>query len=305
MKKNYLMLLLSGLALSAQVPNSSFEEVYGYGQEVAHWGQFYVVPVSMDPETGETVSDEITFGESTIAGFCTGTDNAHFGSHALFVRNAFNVTQNAVIPGKADLFNTDISDLPTGWNTGIPVAPGTEIAFFGFWYKFAPAGNDVAQATLELFDADGQSVGKSTIPIAETQTEFTYVYAPLDITANNPPAFMTIEFSMAQEGSVPTFGSTLTVDDVVVNTAMLADAQQHRQALVIYPTVTDDVLNISGDKTGNANAEVFDMTGKAVGSHVISMDGSASVNVSGLAKGMYVIRLSGNGFSQTQKFLKE
>jgi len=183
MKKIYFLLLFAAAGLHAQIPNSGFENALGYGGEnVADWGQPFSFPVWIDLETGESHAHEITFGDQLLGMFCSSVADAHSGEKAMLIRNAFNITTNAVIPGKVSLFNSEISETATGWNAGIPVGADTDIQFLPFWYKFAPAANDVAEATLELFNADSQSIGLAKISISEPAEVYTYASTPLVLT---------------------------------------------------------------------------------------------------------------------------
>lgn len=308
MKKIYTLLLLGILNMTqAQVPNSNFETGTGYGLEnVAAWGNFFIYTIAIDVETGENTQDEIIFGDSTLGSFCTSTLDAHTGERAMLIRNAFNVTQNQVIPGEANLFDTEISDTPTGWNFGVPVDSGAEIDQLSFWYKFAPLGNDVAEAKLTLF-ADGVGeVGSAKITITGTHDQYTYATVPVAFTSLEAPTFMTIAFTMAPQGSTPVFGSHLTVDDLKVNN-LLNVADFETDSLTIFPTMTQNTLNIQSASDDVFTMKIIDLQGKTVWQNHSALQKSVaeSIDVSQLASGVYILKAESNAKQVIKKFIKK
>jgi hypothetical protein len=306
MKKNYLLLLLVFAAAHAQVPNSNFEQGSGYGLEnVAAWGQPFLFPITLNTETGESTADEITFGGPTIGSFCTSVQDPHSGERAMLIRNAFNVTANKVIPGKASLFNTAISEVPSSWNLGIPVEPNADIQFLSFWYKFLPVGNDVAEAKLELFNVDGESIGVAKLQFSEPKYNYVSAVVPLVITLDDTPAFMTIDFSMAAEDSEPAFGSTLIIDDVAVNPTALQTAQFQSDSFSVWPTVANSEINVQKNgAAGNHNFKIINIEGKTISENRLELQSGipAKLDVSSLSSGFYILK-SDNGY--TAKFIKK
>lgn len=309
MKKIYTLLFI-GLATlaNAQVPNANFEQALGYGQlNVWAWGQSFVLPVSIDLETGESTSDSILFEEAALGGFCTSVTDAHSGERAMMIRNALNITQNVVIPGKADLFNTEISETPSGWNVGVPVEANAPIDQLSFWYKFAPVGNDVAEARLQVLNENNEPIGLAKILIAEAAETYTYASVPLTLDANGAPAFLTISFSMAAEGSEPAFGSSLTVDSLSVNNSALQTASFETDDFVIFPTVVDHQINLRADQDGHYHIHIINTQGRIVAQYDQSLQHGqvSAIDVSQLAGGLYFVKALGNNATTTTKFIKK
>jgi hypothetical protein len=306
MRQIYALLLLACGSAWAQVPNSDFEAGTGYGLEnVTAWGKFFIYTVTIDMETGENIQDEITFGDNMIGSFCTSTTDSHTGERAMLVRNAFNVTRNEVIPGEANLFNTEIADTPTGWNFGVPVQADADIELLSFWYKFAPLGNDIAEAKLTLF-ADGVGeVGSAKIQISEAANAYTYATVPITFTSIETPTFMTISFTMQAEGSTPVFGSYLTIDDLAVNSNALQTQTFEKDSFVLFPTVAQNTIQIQSGMNGPMTFEIIDTQGKTVlQNHASLQPGVAtSIDVSRLSSGVYVFRTQ-NG-QAIKKFIKK
>jgi len=308
MRKIYALLLLTCGFVQAQVPNADFESGTGYGLEnVTAWGKFFVFQITIDMETGESTQDDIIFGDNTIGMFCTSTTDAHSGERAMLIRNAFNVTQNQVIPGEANLFNTEIADTPTGWNFGVPVEAGADFDFLSFWYKFAPLGNDVAEAKLTLF-ADGVGeVGSAKILISGAESEYTYATVPVTFTSIETPTFMTISFTMQAEGSTAVFGSYLTVDDLKVNNSPLGLSQFNTQTFSVFPTIAEATVHVQGTFTGKYHVGIANAEGRIVKETAIEMQSGAtnSIDVSQLASGVYFLKIENGNQSATKKFIKK
>lgn len=308
MRKIYALLFFATAGLYAQIPNSDFEAGLGYGgEQVADWGQFFLFPVTIDIETGESHSDVITFGDQVLGMFCSSVQDAHSGDRAMLIRNAFNVTTNTVLPGNVSLFNSEISEMPTGWNTGAPVPADADIQFLSFWYKFAPMGNDVAEASLELFNTNSESIGTAKIKISQPAETYTYASTPLVLSGNGgEPAFIHISFNMAAEGSTPVFGSYLTIDELKVNPGLLQTDTFAQTAFSVWPTVATDEINISknGNATGSQNFKVANIEGKIVAENLLKLDNGnvETINISGLASGFYILKFD-DGF--TAKFIKK
>lgn len=293
--------------MHAQIPNCNFEQATGYGLEnVWAWGQPFSYPITIDLETGQSTYDQILFGEAAIGTFCLSVPDAHTGSRAMLIRNALNTTQNIVIPGNVNLFNTEISETPTGWNAGIPLNPDADIQYFSFWYKFAPIGNDVAEANLLVVNTNDEVMGTAKIQISEAANTYTYVSVPLTINTGGNPAFISITFSMAAEGSIPVFGSTLIVDDLSVNPTSLQTNAFGTNSFSVWPTVATQEINIqkNGSNSASQHFRIVNVEGKVVSDNQLKLQNGIAekINISQLANGFYILK-SDDGF--TTKFIKK
>jgi len=308
MKKKYLLSIaaIAGITfgnLQAQVVNGDFEIVKP-NLLASNWGMNFLFPVTINTETGESVTDEIFYG-SCMPAFVFSTPDAHTGNYALQLANGMNGTTNQVIAAKATIFSDTEADIP-GWNPGIPVSPTDEVTMLGFYYKFFPMGNDVAQAELVVFDENSNEIGRATADIVAPSSEYSYLYAPVQFTSSATPAFMIITFSMLKEGSVPTFGSSLLVDDVVVNFSALKTNNFQSNPFTIYPTIADQEITIvkgTTAKTGNSDLKIFNSNGKLVkeASFNWNTNSSGKIDVSQLPTGTYLIQSN----EATLKFIKK
>lgn len=233
--------------------------------------------------------------------------------------NAFNVTQNKIIIGGAVLFEDAAQDFPPGgdYNFNASRVPFDSSILYanqglsiGFYYKFTPLGNDVAEANLELFDVDGNSVGKVAIPISGTQTTFQYIYTSVNFTTTATPVTMSLSFTMAKEGTLPTLGSVLLIDDVTLNNATLQVNKSINDQFMIYPTITNREINIRKGNSvndGSYNFQISNAEGKTISQDKLTLTKSDSekIDISQLANGMYFLKIAANNKETTLKFIKK
>ncbi|NHM06154.1 T9SS type A sorting domain-containing protein [Flavobacterium sp. CYK-4] len=307
MKKNYLLTLMAVTVLSfgnlqGQVVNGNFETIKENGL-ISNWNTNLALPFSIDLETQEPVQNSVTFG--CWPGFVFPTWDAHRGLTAMQITNGWDMNTQVIYPGKSIIFNDATQDFP-GWNPGVPVTENDDVTMLGFYYKFFPMGNDVAEAKLVLFNEEGMEIGTAKASISQMSNNYSYLYTPVQRTASGTPTSMQISFSMAEEGSTPNFGSTLYIDDVIVNFAALANDQFNTTQFAIFPTAAEREINIV--KGNQAQSGQYDFTitnteGRIVSRQSLNLTDNNPVNidVSQLAKGVYMI--SAKGFSA--KFIKK
>lgn len=288
-------------SMNAQVVNGRFENIKDNGH-ISNWGMNSLLPVSIG-NGSETVEDNVSFG--CWPGFVFPSFDANHGQYAMQITNALSFVTNSVIAGKSTIFNDATQDFP-GWNPGIPVNTQDSVTMLGFYYKFFPMGNDIAEAELILFDAEGKELGRATADIMGQNSDYNYLYSPVQFTNSGTPAFIHISFSMAKAGTVPNFGSTLIVDDVVVNFAALAKDEFQSTQFVIYPTLANNEINILKGTTvasGQYDFTVSNTEGKTISNQSIhlSENNPVAIDVSQLSKGIYFITAKG----YSAKFIKQ
>ena len=310
MKKNYFILSLALLIVSfcsqAQVVNGNFENVKPNFLP-SNWGMTFLQQVVIDTNTGENVGDQIQY-TWCFPSMVYATTESKNGQYAMEVSNAYNVTQDRVIPGIASVFADPEQDGP-GWNPGIPVEPTSSIILLGFDYKFLPVGNDVAEATLYVVDVDGNELGKASVTISGVHSTYDYIYTPVSVTQAGTPAFMYISFNMAKAGSTPTFGTRLLVDNVIVNFSSLITSENLLDGLKVYPTLADDELNIipNGFSEDVISYKIINTEGKIVKQNDVtqSTDYVYTMDVSALSSGIYFLNISDKSKNITKKFVKK
>lgn len=307
MNKKYLFVLLTVYNFAgAQVPNGSFEEFQGYGNETRFWGANPMfIAVTIDNGGTIDAGDTIIY-EPDIYSSCFFNNDARTGNRAMEIRNAFNVTKNSVVPGKMILFNEESGSMTaTGWNSGYAVSSSTVIEGLGFYYKFFPLNDDIAEAKLEIFNANQESIGTAVVEISGLHEEYTYVSVPIESVPNDTPVFMTVAFSMTNGVSGPAFGSKLIIDDVTTTNLVLSNPSFKVTAYLISPTLATNEINIinGGDvKDGRCAVEIFTAQGKAIKKQLLDLYPGipSQIDVSALPAGFYFIKA--NGF--VTKFIK-
>ncbi len=308
MKKLYTFIAVGLLGIAtAQVPNNGFEQTLEDGFTLRSWGTFFPTTISVGLDGAEVVENtNIVFDNGF--GFSMPVGDCLTGNWAMQISNAFDTANEVVIPGRASLFNEEIATTATGWNNGVPLQDGTVVEIFGFDYKFFPMGNDIASARLEIFNDDGESIGVAEIVLAETVSEFQYIYVPVSFTqANQTPKFMTIDFSMQKGGSQVNSWSTLIVDNVVVNWSMLGVRQQENKPFAVYPTMVDNAINIIGNTAGaDARVSIVNLEGKKLQQQAFIFDQAAKAfDVTDLASGVYFVEIETTGHRATTRFIKK
>lgn len=312
MKKNYLivslMVLFAMFTSNAQVVNGNFENIKPNFLP-SNWGMNLSLPVVIDPQTGQTSGDTIMY-TWCIPALCYVSYEPQTGQTAMEISNAFNQTQNKVIAGEAMIFSDETQDSP-GWNPGVPIEPGMNVQTLGFFYKFFPAGDDVAEAKLTVFDAEGNEIGTAAIEISGTNSQYNYVYSYIDYSSNAQPAYMYISFNMAKEGSTPTFGSRLIIDNVVTNFQALdvINTTPINTDFTVAPTLVDQEINIipASNAVGIINYKIFNMEGRLVKENSIENNNAYvySMNIDELNSGVYFLQIDSNLGTTTKKIIKK
>jgi hypothetical protein len=280
-----------------QILNGNFEDVKP-NFLASHWGINFSVPVSIDTETGESTTDNILYG-SCIASLCNSTTEAAEGNYGLEIANAFNTNQNTVIPGGAHLFWDGTQDSP-GWNPGVPLLGNISIDFLTFHYKFLPFGADVAEVKLTILNQDGVEMGIAQLDLPPTDANFHFVSIPVIYTEPGSPVHLYLDFNLAKEGSTPTFGTRMVIDDVRTG-SLLQSTTFNNQAFTISPTLVQEeiVLNWTSQLQTDKSYQIINPSGQICQSGQLNSNQS-TVNVSALSSGIYFFKIG----NTTRKFVK-
>jgi hypothetical protein len=311
MNKNYFILCLifviTPFCSQAQVVNGDFENIT-CNFIPSNWGMTFLQQTAIDPQTGQTVGDEIQYTWCIPSMVYVSTE-PQSGNYAMEISNALNVTQNKVIPGIATIFSDPTQNGP-GWNPGIPIELNADVSIFGFYYKFMPVGADIAQARMQVFDDNSNEIGHATIDLSGTNNEYAYIYQTINYTSTAAPAFMIIAFSMAKEGSIANFGSRLVIDNVVTNFAALGLGQNNiLNKFSFYPTLADNEINIIPGylQSDSVSYKIINAQGSIVKQNTVndSSDYVYTMDVSSLSSGMYFLQVASKTGNITKKFIKK
>ena len=79
--------------------------------------------------------------------------------------------------------------------------------------------------------------------------------------------------------------------------------QNKTEEFKLYPNPAMDILNIELGKTENGNIEIIDLMGRIISKESISNTNFKQMNVSGLSKGIYFIRLQLSQGTSVKSFI--
>ena len=126
---------------------------------------------------------------------------------------------------------------------------------------------------------------------------------------------MRISFTLAKEGTEPTFGTRLIIDNVFVdyytyNSFLLHTSQNQQKQFSVYPTVVDNEINIINGNTANDNQYTFSIInaeGRLMQEENVDFSGNniAKIDVNALASGVYFINAVTASGVFTTKFIKK
>lgn len=303
----FLLCIIIPLTCISQVVNGDFETIKPNFLP-SNWGMNYFQPVSINTETGEAVTDQVQY-TWCIPSLVYASFEPQSGQYAMEISNAFNASQNHIITGEVSIFNDASQDMP-GWNPGVPVAQSDEVTILGFYYKFLPAGNDIANAQIQVFDADGNEIGTASVDISGTNSNYQFAQVPIQYTSTIAPAYMYIRFIMAKEGTNPTFGSRLIIDNVVTNSSSLTvNSNPSNSDISIFPSVVEDKLFLSQNiqLEGEIDYKIINIEGKIVNQNSIQagFNNLYSIEVAGLNSGIYLLKITNQNGQFTKKFIKK
>lgn len=295
-------LLLPFISIS-QVVNGNFEIVKPNFLP-SNWGMNFFQPVVINTETGEVTADQIQY-TWCIPSMVYASFEGQSGQYAMEISNAFNSTQNHVITGEVSIFSDATQDMP-GWNPGVALGQFDEVSILGFHYKFLPVGNDIAQAQIQVFDAESNEIGSVNIDISGTNNDFQYIQSPILYTSNATPALMYIKFIMAKDGTNPTFGSRLIIDNVVTNLAALTNNTNNINTDVnIFPTFVEDEIFVCGN--GQLDYKIINLEGKVIKQNSVQnySNNYCKIEVGNINSGIYLLTVNCSNGQFSKKFIKK
>lgn len=285
---------------AAQVPNSGFEQLNA-DNSVSNWGNTYLFATIIDSD-GTSHSDSIVFNHF----FYFSTTDAHTGSRALEIDNAYNYTEGNCIIGAAGV-STDSIFMAFGSISYVPVtvAPTN----FSFYYKYLPLNNDSAMCRLIVYDSFYGELGRAEMYMSGTVSSYTYANAPVVMSAAGTPAFMSVNFYCATNLHPATFGTRLLIDDVGMGTTAINDPKDATINLTCYPTVATGTINILVGgllHTQDAELAIYDISGRCMLQKKVNIapDTPVSLAVDNYPAGSYLVALATDAGRYRARFVK-
>jgi hypothetical protein len=257
-------------------------------------------PVSIDTD-GSSTMDSLVFNHY----FYFSTTDAHSGSRALEISNAYNYTRSECITGAAGA-DTDSVFTAYGSLDFLPatVAPGT----FNFYYKYLPLNNDSAIARMVVYDSFMSELGKAELILSGTHAAYTLATAPVVMSAAGNVGFISVFFSNSTNGHPPTFGTRLVIDDINLLPAGIGDASAGAQQLLCYPSANGEAQLIAlthNTQSITAHLCLCDINGRQLMQRSVTLNGTepVSIDVNNYPSGIYMVKLVGTTGVYTTKFI--
>lgn len=304
MKK--LTLLLSALfmlsvRLIAQVLNPGFELSNSDGS-ISNWGATYLFSVTID-SNGISHEDSIVFDHGY---FYSLTTNAHSGSKALEITNAYNYTGSQCIVGMA---GADEDSIFSAYGTFdfVPttVAPST----FSFYYKYFPLNNDSGVARLTVYDSFMNETGAAEIVLTGTHSSYTFASAPVVMTAAGNVGFISVTFKNSTGGHPATFGTRMLIDDIGAIPTSVGSLYEQGNSAICFPSPALGNINVSLEDNNQltpAELKITDIAGRTLyyGNTTFDKETPVSIDVSNYPAGQYVITIYTEKTVYTTRFIK-
>lgn len=169
----------------------------------------------------------------------------------------------------------------------------------GVWYKFTTNVDGNADATI-VSPAGASSVTFYTAPDENaTEADLTLV----DQNSNQcAPGTSASIFTLANQTYYVFVLNTGGITDIVINATMLGVDENAIEGFSFYPNPTNNIVNLKA-QAAIEKATVFNMLGQRV-VEMSNNTNSMELNVSSLAKGTYIMKVTVNGELGTYKLIK-
>ncbi len=202
-----------------------------------------------------------------------------------------------VVPGSIStgIFFVNLFTQEFGVTGGAPIDCKPD-EFTGY-YKYTPAGTDTANIVIYLTDAAGDTVCSAALefPVATTGGYQPFTL-PLTYTGTTDPVLAQILITSSGVGGLD--GSTLYVDEVVLRgndcVTGLFDAFSEPTSIDIIPNPAAEMVRFDLPLERNLPAAIMDLSGRTA-LQLNATPGMNQVDISGLANGIYILRVADNG----------
>lgn len=119
-------------------------------------------------------------------------------------------------------------------------------------------------------------------------------YEYYDVANSTLPLFIHTSILIEQQGSSTPLMSQTIVASSVEPTIQAGLTSSEKNNFVVHPNPSNGIINFKGDFNANANATVFDQTGRKI-CEIESLFNGQSTDLSNLNKGMYMVLINNNG----------
>lgn len=198
--------------------------------------------------------------------------------------------------GMGDFDYTAFESLQNLLSPGEPCAQTP--ASVKMWVKYAPVDGD-SLMVIAFSKLNGQPVSFAMGTFGNTMSEYTQISVPFDDPFSSCDSVCVIIVSGGLSTNVNT---TLIVDDVTLDFTVEPESVQdvNIPQVSVYPNPASNMLNIETEGVGAFDFQLFDLTGRLVAEQKDAV-GKASMEVSELTQGVYMLKVIQNGKSAIQK----
>ncbi|MBL7749530.1 MAG: T9SS type A sorting domain-containing protein, partial [Chitinophagaceae bacterium] len=157
-----------------------------------------------------------------------------------------------------------------------------------------------APCSLEVKLATAQDVASSTQLIATEVIDSIYHNSVNTFTVGTNGIYY-VAFHAFLPNTAPIQGSSsLRVDFINLSVATGINENTNPGGVSVFPNPSSGLLNLRVMKFENANIRVFDILGQEIHNSRMS-DINTQIDLSNFAKGLYVVKVEGNGFNYSEK----
>ena len=182
------------------------------------------------------------------------------------------------------------------------ISYGATPANFEGYYKYSPVGNDTARFSVAFY-SNNTMIGGTYFEV--TSTSSAYVPFSEVLNLSTTPDSMAVAIMSGDRN-----GSSLIVDDINLSGGNVSVLEQDIKNVSIYPTVTNSFVTIEFDTKNSAMLpiQIYSVEGKLVYSSTNSMvhgDNKLTLDVSGLPKGNYILKIGELNHAYTSVITKQ
>ncbi len=194
---------------------------------------------------------------------------------------------------------------------------GTTFTKFGFEFA-SVSGTGAAQmqagtpgptfpTSVASHTASGLSIVEHTAPIVGSagsyDVQFTWT-APATAVGNI--TMYTVLNSVSGEGAADNSdlsgNTSITLTPIAVTTSVAQVA--NNTGVTAYPNPVTNILNLQVEKAGTYAVHVYDLNGRTIANEQMTINGTASINTSNWATGLYMVMLENEGNRQIISIVK-
>jgi hypothetical protein len=184
--------------------------------------------------------------------------------------------------------------------TGASKEIQSDVSYDPVYHNFLVTYYDSINQKLPYLVKDVNLTNPDTwVPLSTGYNDSPSLIAPYPRVQINP-AVTQVAFLWAKDGSPS--GNGVIMYDAEYSTAGVCEKISGNIDCNIYPNPASDKLNININKTGSYNVSLINLVGQEVLYQPIE-SGNSSISVSGFAKGIYLIKITGEDSESMKKII--